>query len=56
MKTLTIRNDDFHGRSVFRIDKKHYAHVGDHETTREFWIKLIKDLGITVVQEEVDIG
>lgn len=56
MITLTILNDDFHGRSVFRVGTKTYAHVNDYEMTREFWIKLIKELGITVVQKDVDIG
>ncbi len=55
MKTLTILNDDFHGRSAFQIGSKYYAHVSDYEMTTEFWVKLIKELGITVVQKDRDL-
>jgi len=55
MTKLTILNDDFHDRSVFEINGKHYAHVSGHEMNTEFWLKLIKKLGITVVIQDVEI-
>ena len=55
MKTLTILNDDFHDRTVFHINGKFYAQRSGHELTKDFWIKLMKELGTTVYEKDVDV-
>jgi len=55
MKTLTILHDNFYDRSEFRIDGKFYAQLSGGEINTEFWVKLVKQLGTTVVQKDRDL-